>query len=186
MTMKHTLYTVSLFCAAAALSACSGPLFHRSAPDEFSVADARPLTMPPEFRLPAPGSDTRALLQRDRTGGAAMLRGEGVADGGSYAGSEGEAALLNRLGAQESDGAARASLGYGTGRTMPGEPVKKKSFLSGFFGDGDNASAKVVDPAAERKRIEKAQKEGEAITGDGTEDYREGGNQGLLQRWFGN
>lgn len=173
---KNLILAVALL----SLSSCSQKqLFNRSAPDEFSVLSAQPLTMPPEFRLPTPGEETPASkkrMQADRVN-TALLRGESSPLAPDDAGiSAGESAFLQSL----SDHASGTKGVAG----IPEKIEKQNNYLlPRFFGGTDKTSAEVIDPTAERARIAEAKKQGEAITGDGVKSYKES-KEGLLQRWF--
>ncbi len=88
-----------------AMTACSGTVqerlgLSRRAPDEFQVVRRQPLVIPPDYRLPAPGTPSPAQ-QRDvasRDAQATLFGGFGGVPGARSTGpSEGERALLGSV-----------------------------------------------------------------------------------------
>jgi hypothetical protein len=88
-----------------AMTACSGTVqermgLSRRAPDEFQVVRRQPLVIPPDYRLPAPGTPSPAQQQdvASRDAQAALFGGVSGVAGARQAGpSEGERVLLGAL-----------------------------------------------------------------------------------------
>jgi hypothetical protein len=88
-----------------AMTGCSGTVqerlgINRRAPDEFQVVRRQPLVIPPDYRLPAPGTPSPAQQDADTSRGAqeALLGGIGGAPTARAAGqSPGEQALLRAV-----------------------------------------------------------------------------------------
>lgn len=90
----------------ASLSACGRSGYDRARPDEFAVARAAPLVIPPDFALvpPQPG----APRPQDATGANQALE---AMFGGSAARSSGENAALDAAGRTAADQGARSTAG---------------------------------------------------------------------------
>jgi hypothetical protein len=104
--MRKTVLIVTGLGLVATLSACGRTGFDRARPDEFAVARAAPLVIPPDFALvpPSPGAP------RPQDTGAAGQALDAMF-GGSAARSPGENAALDAAGRTSADQGVRSSAG---------------------------------------------------------------------------
>ena len=154
-------------------------------PDEFSVVGSQPLSMPPEFRLPAPGSVTAASRLRESNSRLtpSMLRGE---DGGASSrrmrATDGENRFLSNIGASNDNASIRDELSADERRRQE-ERRSKKRFLPSLTDEGEPEPS-VVNASAERRRIQESAEKGEEISGDGAV-VKEKRKSGILGKWLG-
>ena len=182
----------SLICGVAislALSACTSVRdeigLNRAKPDEFAVVPKAPLAMPPDFatlKEPEPGAprpqqvspsgEARAALASSRAAIAAPVSSQSV--------SAGELALVDAAGANKSDPKIRAEMRNEL-RDQRGQKSMAERIL---FWQGPEKEEWVVDAAAEAKRIERAKKQGEVLTGQGTPIIEKSAEKGLMGKLF--
>jgi hypothetical protein len=133
--MRKLILIGAAVALAGTLSACGNRGYDRTRPDEFAVARAAPLVIPPDFSLvpPRPG----APRPQDAQAGAQALD---ALFGGSAARSAGENAMLDAAGRTGADAGAR------TTATDPGTNVVDKGtttrdIIAAPEGDGQDARA---------------------------------------------
>lgn len=138
--------------------------YSKDAPDEFAVVTKAPLVIPPEFSLrpPQPGAPRpqEANLQPSARAQAALTGQEGAAASGDT--SSGEQALLAQTGAADADPNIRAVVNNET-RTL----VEKDARLTDdilFWQQRTPPDERLVDAAAEKKRVEQNEAQGKPIT----------------------
>lgn len=138
--------------------------YSKDAPDEFSVVTKAPLVIPPEFSLrpPQPGAPRpqEANMQPSARAQAALTGEEAAAASGAT--SSGEQALLAETGAAEADPNIRAVVNNET-RTL----VEKNAKLTDdilFWQQKTPPDERLVDAAAEKKRVEQNEAQGKPVT----------------------
>ncbi len=145
--------------------------FEKKAPDEFAVVSRAPLSLPPDYTLrpPQPGAPRpnaisprvraeQALLQDEDTGSAYMIQGSTMVLANQVSPtanlprgeSLGTAALLAQAGALTATPGVRQSVDAETERLMrqQRDPLRRLMFWR------DDPEGTIVDPAAERARIQ--------------------------------
>lgn len=141
----------------------------KQAPDEFSVVTRAPLSLPPDFGLrpPEPGSQRpqertvqtqarKVLLRNSRTSAADAIKSAAAA--GKV--SRGEAAILSRAGALDSDSSIRRKVN----RESTAFAEADESFLDKvFFWQEVPKPGSIVDPGKESRRIREARALGDAV-----------------------
>ena len=138
--------------AAVALGACDVARtlgIDREGPDEFAVLRHAPLTVPPDFRLrpPEPGT-VRPQELPPREGARQALTGAGA--GEAAARSEGESALLTKMGGVKVDSSFRRRIDKETAEIAR----KNRRLLDDLiFWEDRKTHASVVDARAESKRL---------------------------------
>jgi len=134
----------ALTLAAVTLSACgsSGGAFSRDRPDEFAVARAAPLVVPPDFALrpPTPGAPRPQEADSSTQALQAMF-------GGPAARSAAETGTLGQAGGARSETGIRSSAGD-PGTTVVDKGSVTRDVIAAPAGDGQAARATVPTPAA--------------------------------------
>ena len=140
--------------AALALGACDVARtlgIDREGPDEFQVLRHAPLTVPPDFRLrpPDPGAvRPQDVVQRDST--RQTLTGARGGASGSAERSDGESALISKLGGARVDSSFRQRIDKETAEIA----AKNRRLLDDLiFWEDRETHASVVDAEAESKRL---------------------------------
>lgn len=165
--MKKILPVLLLF----SVAACAGTDVKESLglkkqpPDEFAVLSRPPLVVPPDFRLPAPGAGG-SQFDRDQ----AREQARSTLIGGKPKSMEGKTAaeqsLLSSAGAQNADPNIRDVLSQEREAARE-EKEEKKDGLLGLGGLIDpvmpGEEDPLVDPVAEKKRIEENAKQGKPV-----------------------
>ena len=139
--------------AAAALAGCGLSdalgMGRRTPPDEFAVVQKAPLVIPPDFGLRPPQLGERPLLGAP----VAVQAREALLGAGAVparALTQGEAALLQAVGADEADPAIRARILRETEQVLEGG----RSFAEGIlFWRRSRGGGEALDPAAEAERL---------------------------------
>lgn len=136
------------------LSACSGVKEQlgvaRHSPDEFTVVKRAPLSMPPTYNLRAPTeagaeASTQMTQQAKET-----VFGTGQSQVSASAQS-GEAALLNKVGANQADPNIRNVLNKENGYLNGSDKTLAEKVL---FWQGEDQDGTLVDPKEEAKRLQ--------------------------------
>ncbi|NIJ21727.1 hypothetical protein FHS95_003430 [Sphingomonas naasensis] len=124
------------------LSACGKSGYDRARPDEFAVARAAPLVIPPDFALvpPQPG----APRPQDTAPSAQALD---ALFGGSQARSASENAALDAAGRTTADVGARSTAGSPTTNVVD-KGQTTRDIVAAPEGDGQSARASTTAPAA--------------------------------------
>ena len=150
--MSKSITLVAILAATAAVSGCQS--FSRaigagkSAPDEFRVVTAAPLTLPPDYSLrpPRPGEARPQELEPDAEAHAALF-GADVAQNASA----GERAFVGAAGAEAVDPTIRDQLDF------EGQSIvhRSQSFADRVlsFGGSRAQPSTPLDPAAEQQRL---------------------------------
>lgn len=165
--MRQRLMAVSVLAGCALLAGCGDTVrqtlgIDRSVPDEFAVVSRAPLSMPPSERLPEP--DPGAPRPQEGTAadrGRAVVMGQGdgstvftaAAAPAAQAPSgltPSERALISGSGADRADPNIRRTLNQESTRLA----LEDESFIQELlFWQDPGAPGTVVDPVAERERI---------------------------------
>jgi len=160
-----------------ALGACSNAAdtlgLGRNAPDEFSVVDRPPLSLPPDFELrpPRPGAPrpqeakmperASQMLFGSKPGAKSFLSGEASTE----AKSDSEKALLESAGSAKAEPNIRETIDRETKERVVGS----KHLVDELLWWRDPASsATTVDSVAEAKRIKEAKEKSESISNGAT------------------
>lgn len=179
MKIRSILVRLSLsFFTLAAIAGCSDTRevlgLTNTPPDEFAVVDHPPLSMPPDFSLrpPHPGAPSRVAgnpgedaaralygagsMQAVPQQGVTSLKLEGL--------SPSEQVLITQSGSDKADPRIRSTIDKESGTTV----VANRRLLDYVLFWRDPKKAKdneaVLDPAAERARIEAARNAGQGVT----------------------
>ena len=131
--MRKTVLIVTGLGLVATLSACGRTGFDRARPDEFAVARAAPLVIPPDFALvpPSPGAP------RPQDSGAASQALDAMF-GGSAARSAGENAALDAAGRTSADQGVRSSAGSADTNVVD-KGTTTRDIVAAPEGDGQDA-----------------------------------------------
>ncbi len=132
----------------------------RKAPDEFAVIDRPPLSMPPDFSLPAPQAGAPRPQEKPAAAEAAAILGQEKKEASPA--SAAETNLLNAAAANEIDGNIRATIDAEAGEVTDATPEFVRSLL--FFREEQNNAKAPLDATAEAARIEAAKAKGEPLT----------------------
>lgn len=180
--------------AVLALSGCGSVRdavgIERDAPDEFQVTVRAPLSMPADFglRAPRPGSaeaaqddklrDRTRQIVLDATGDSAGKKAKSAEIKGV---TPAEAALLRKVGGEDVDPNIRQVVE----RETSALELEAKGFVDDLlFWKDKQPAAKVVDPAAERRRIQGNAALGRSATSGPTPEISRKKSGGLLQGLF--
>jgi hypothetical protein len=157
----------------------------RKKPDEFAVVPKAPLAMPPDFtnlREPEPGAPRPQQVSPAGEARAALLqtRGQAPVAAAGQSATAGEMALVDAAGAAKVDGKVRRDMiqearEAGTGRSMTERLL---------FWQGPKKDDMVVDAAEESRRIQRTQRQGEVLTGQGVPVIEKSTEKGLIGRIF--
>ncbi len=157
--MNFLKNTLVLIVTASALTACGGddnPLgYGKNAPDEFAVVTKAPLIIPPDFFLRPPTNiGKKPNLRASREQAREILIGQSKSTNVNI--SEAETMLLIKAGARGSSNQIRDQIEK-DGKTI----IKKdEAFLKTLlFGEADQ-KAKIINPDAEAKRLQKNKQQG--------------------------
>lgn len=133
--MRKLFPIVIALSTVALLSACGRSGYDRTRPDEFAVARAAPLVIPPDFALvpPAPG----APRPQD---GTAQNQALDAMFGGSSVRSASENATLDAAGRTTADQGARSSAGS-PGTNVVDKGSTTRDIVAAPEGDGKDAKA---------------------------------------------
>jgi len=139
----------SLLLLAAALAGCGGLQqqlgLERQAPDEFTVTQTSPLTVPPVFDLPPPGAAAAPAAATGGDAAAEILLGS--PPGQAPETDAADAALLRLAGATAADAGVRARLDAENATAIR---QKQPSLLDRLLGRKNTAPAEpLVNPAQE-------------------------------------
>lgn len=139
------------------VGACGGARetfgLNNQAPDEFQVTARAPLTLPPDYRLrpPAPGKG-RPQEKSTRDAAKEVVIGKAETPNAALPGlSQGESALLARIGASTKDSAIRATVNRESAILADDETTLLSRVL---FWQKREPSGQVVDAQKESKRIQ--------------------------------
>jgi hypothetical protein len=146
--------------ATLAMTACGGTVqerlgMSRRAPDEFQVVRRQPLVIPPEYRLPAPGTPSPAQQRRDVARDVQTALLGGVAAAPANGPSRGEEVLLAAVPGTVQPGIRDLILTENTELTQLDE--SRFLFILDFQRRNMTAASGAVtpiDPAAEAARLE--------------------------------
>ncbi|MGQ0526516.1 MAG: DUF3035 domain-containing protein [Alphaproteobacteria bacterium] len=156
---------ILIACAALlALSACSNAKkqlgLTRESPDEFAVVKRAPLALPPEYTLrpPRPGQPRPQEMSTTEEARTAVLGGPAQQLEGF---TEGEIQFLDQAGAATADPSVRQKVDAET----PAYAEKAKPVVQRILGTGDpEGASNVVNATEEKKRLDKNEEEGKAVT----------------------
>lgn len=198
--MNRKIVLITLLSVATGLtSACGGNVkeelgLKKQAPDEFKVVSNLPLSVPPDFRLPAPRPGAKRPQQASVEQQAKSLLFNGQASDETQAVnptdtnvqssallSKGESDLLQKAGTDQADPQIRALL------TREEDTQRAKKENEGFFSkifDKREKPDPVLNATAEKKRIETAKRDGDTITGKDTAISQKE-DKGILGQWLG-
>lgn len=178
MALLHHMKVICVLLAGLLLVSCSSGVkdslgIHRDAPDEYKVISNPPLSIPPDFSLRPPLAAT-AVAAKGMSGGISakeILVGEDnstVIDASPV--TAGEQRLLGKAGALSVDPSIREELAQDNMPPAP-KPKKKEGFFRSLWPSKSTEQPKqalapdeVVDPAAEKKRLENNKKSGMPVT----------------------
>lgn len=167
MKNKNNIFLSALvMTAVCGLSACSDVKesmgIGRNSPDEFTVVQRAPLSIPPDYALRPPG-DTGgappASASADQAKTALLGAQTPVAEGNA------EKTLLDKLGVANAEPDIRKKIDEDNGYiALKSQPVADKLvFWDDNTPTSDDAPSSVVDPAKEAARIKKNKDEGKPI-----------------------
>ncbi len=149
------------------LVACSGSDvkknlgLNKPAPDEFMVLARPPLTVPPEFNLPAPEQATRMKEEQSRASARQLLFEKNAA--AKPAGSA-ETRLLQKAGATGAEENIRDLIDEENTALHPEEQEEEEGFFGTLFEPITGKTREpVVDPVKEKERIATNQAEGKPV-----------------------
>lgn len=141
--------------------------YGKDAPDEFAVVTKAPLVIPPDFALrpPQPGAPRpqEMNLQPSATAQAALVGGESGITASAGAGSPGEQALLAHTGAADADPRIRAVVNNET-RTLVQKDDSFTNDILFWQKKGAPADERLVDSAAEKRRVDQNEAQGKPVT----------------------
>lgn len=141
--------------------------YGKDAPDEFAVVTKAPLVIPPDFALrpPQPGAPRpqEMNMQPSVTAQAALTGDDSDAVSVPATGSAGEQALLAQTGATEADPRIRAVVNNET-RTLVQKDDSFTNDILFWQQKGAPADERLVDSAAEKKRVEQNEAQGKPVT----------------------
>ncbi len=190
---RHGLRLAASLAAALAVSGCGSVReavgIDRDSPDEFQVTVRAPLSMPADFGLKAPRPGAARPQEeplRDRTRQIVLdATGEGAKKQVSAAEIKGvgeaEAALLRKVGAFDIDPNIRQVVE----RETTALELDAKGFVDDLlFWKDKTPPAKVVDPVAERRRLQGNAALGQSATTGLTPQIERKKSTGLLQNLF--
>jgi hypothetical protein len=158
----------------------------RVKPDEFAVVPKAPLAMPPDFTsLPKPKPGAPRPQQISASGEARAALGFAKAPAAatpvqSTLPSAGELALIEAAGAANANANVKEEM-ITELREAKNSPSMTEQIL---FWQGNTEEVWVVDAAAEARRIERAKKKGEAVTGHDTPIIEKSAEKGLVGSIF--
>jgi hypothetical protein len=141
--------------------------YGKDAPDEFAVVTKAPLVIPPDFALrpPQPGAPRpqEMNLQPSATAQAALTGDDSDTVSVPATGSPGEQALLAQTGATQADPRIRAVVNNET-RTLVQKDDSFTNDILFWQQKGAPADERVVDSAAEKRRVEQNEAQGKPVT----------------------
>jgi hypothetical protein len=160
------LVVIPVLVAVLAASGCSSVKRElgvgRNSPDEFTVVKRAPLTLPPDYDLrpPAPGSAPPASDSSGQAKNVLLGKSDAPAVKGAA-----DDVLLSKMGATHADPAIRETINRENGYiAVQNKTVADKLIF--WKDEGPNEEripSSVVDPKAEKERIEKNQAEGKPV-----------------------
>lgn len=164
---RRGVYAAALTGVLLAVGACGGARetfgLNKQTPDEFQVTARAPLTLPPDYRLrpPRPGKG-RPQEKTTRDAAKEVVIGKSEAPRAALPGlSQGESALLARVGASTKDSAIRATVNEESSILADDQ----KSLLSRLlFWQKKDPPGQVVDAQKEAKRIQENLALGDYVT----------------------
>lgn len=124
----------------------------RSAPDEFMVLSRPALTVPPEFRLPEPGSEALARIQPAASTEARSLLIGSEGSEVNEAVDSAENVLLSKAKAHEADPNIREAL-RPIEQEQQDEAKKRERFFGGILAKLRREESSVIDADAEAERL---------------------------------
>ena len=159
-TAGRWLGFVAVGAATLAMTACGGTVqerlgMTRRSPDEFQVVRRQPLVVPPEYRLPAPGTPSPAQRERDGSEGAQAALFGGIPRAAPTGPSRGEEVLLASVPGTVETGIRDLILTENSELTQLDE--SRFLFILDFQRRNMTAAtgaSNPIDPAAEAARLE--------------------------------
>jgi hypothetical protein len=125
----------------------------RNQPDEFTVLQTAPLTLPPNFNdlpMPKPGVDRPQEPSSREKAREALLKNTELNPGfEAHKTSGGETAILNKAGAQE----ALPDIRQKVDKEANVESKEQESFIKDITSFGKKKPGKVIDPVEENKNL---------------------------------
>lgn len=176
----------ALLAASMLLGGCSGAKrafgIQKIAPDEFTVVTKAPLVVPPDYSLrpPRPGMPSPSLLQPGGQAEYAMFGREGQMSNSSQGYTGGEIDLLETSGATSADPKIRQLVNAETASLIEKSHSITEDIL---FWREPPLPGEVVDPEAEKRRLEENAKAGKN-PGEGEQNQEKSGKKGLLEGLF--
>lgn len=166
MTSPRLLIALSLILLT--LSACTNLReslgLGRSAPDEFSVVDRPPLSLPPDFGLrpPQPGMLRPQEVDQSKRASEIVFGGtpSAVPSADSTAASDSEKALLTATNAAKADPNIREIVDHEDAQKVVASKHLVEQLL---WWKRDEKPGVVVDPVVEAERIKEAKEKGEPL-----------------------
>ncbi len=133
--MRKTVLIAGAFALVSSLSACGRSGYDRARPDEFAVARAAPLVIPPDFALvpPRPGAPRSQDSQPQNQALDALFGGSAVRSGS-------ENATLDAAGRTGADQGARSTVGD-PNTTVVDKGSTTRDIIAAPEGTGRDASA---------------------------------------------
>lgn len=128
------------------------------APDEFTVYDRAPLSVPPQFSLrpPRPGTPRPQELSSSQAAQNILAKGNLPAPR-PEAGTQGQAEFLQQAGVEKTDTNIRQQIDHDL--MLEQKPTNDTLLKDMLFWQKKTPKAKVLDPYEEEKRLEKKETE---------------------------
>ena len=165
MPMKNRKSLSLCFLSLIALAACADVKdtigLGRKSPDEFAVVERAPLSMPPGFDLrpPQPGAPRPVEV----TAPAGSIRGQFAADQNNGVFTSGTQDFLSQAGAANANPDIRRQVDA----ESKGVVAKDKGMIDRLVNYNDRKDPDpIVDPAAEKARLQNAEQNKQPVTGD--------------------
>ena len=164
-----TAFVVSIVCVAV-VTGCSNARkslgWDKKAPDEFTVVSRQPLTIPPEFELAPPNPGAPRPEQgttRDQAKRVLLTKDNDRSSRPIEAGSDGQVALLRKVGADQIDPDIRRQVDAETSAFAEDDLTLTEKLMF-WTGAPQREYGDVVDAEAELQRLKEAQALGEPVT----------------------
>ncbi|MDD3288561.1 MAG: DUF3035 domain-containing protein [Alphaproteobacteria bacterium] len=159
--MKHAaIISLGLVMALAGCGASEALGLGRNAPDEFSVVDRPPLSLPPDFSLrpPQPGAPRPQEVDMTKRASAVVFGSESKLEGGEQSGAE--KALLEGAGAAKAEAGIRDIVDREASQKVAGSEHLVDELL---WWRTKQPPAATVDAVAEKERLKEVKEQGEPV-----------------------
>ena len=187
--MRRVISVFVLTALVGVLSACESAKKivgnQKSAPDEFSVYERPPLSLPPEFALrpPAPGSERPQAITPSDQARAALLQRQASINSNPKPDpnlSDGLNVIMQKTGAAQSDPSIREVVNAET--TLLSKEDQRLADKMIFWVDDKPYEGTVVDAQKEQQRIRENQALGQPITeGETPQVKKKRGSKGIFE-----